>query len=143
MNTENLKRKVRETAYEILKNQVFIGPVDLLMGMDVFSRKDYEDWRLGKIPYLEKVCNINLSKMKVIMDELRLYARTHGLTDSWTAYHKWGKGKKIALRFSKSGNPEIERAYSTHFVNKSMVKKEKEQVSTVEDAVCNSESLVN
>ena len=30
MNNENLKRKVRETAYEILKNQVFIGPVDLL-----------------------------------------------------------------------------------------------------------------
>lgn len=31
------------------------------------------------------------------------------LRSSWTVYKEWGKGKKIQLRFSKSGHPKIER----------------------------------
>jgi hypothetical protein len=134
MNSEDFKRKVREAAYEILKNQVFIAPVDLLMKMEVLTRKDYEDWRMGRIPYLEKVCNKSLSKMKVIMDELGSYAHRNNLKESWTAYHKWGKGKKIVLRFSKSGSPQVEKAYSTHFVDEARAKKIREAVSEVESS---------
>jgi hypothetical protein len=36
---------------------------------------------------------------------------------SFTAYKKWGKGNKVDLRFSKSGDANIEKFYSTHFVS--------------------------
>jgi hypothetical protein len=44
------------------------------------------------------------------------YAAKQGLKPSWTDYRKWGKGGNIRLRFSKSGDASIERAYATHFV---------------------------
>jgi hypothetical protein len=33
-----------------------------------------------------------------------------------TVYKSWGKGKKVLLQFSKSGDPSLETAYATHFV---------------------------
>jgi len=30
-------------------------------------------------------------------------------------YHQWGKGKNRILRFSKSADPNIEKAYSWHY----------------------------
>jgi len=32
-----------------------------------------------------------------------------------TVYHQWGKGKNRILRFSKSADPNIEKAYSRHY----------------------------
>lgn len=126
MNNEELKNKVCSAAYNILNTQVFIAPVDVLMAVGVLSRKDYEDWRFGRIPYLEKVCKANLSKLSLIMKELKGYARQNNLKPSWTAYNKWGKGRKIPLRFSKSGDPKIEEAYSTHFVDLNKIENKNE-----------------
>jgi hypothetical protein len=43
------------------------------------------------------------------------------LNTSWTGYKSWRKGRKIELRFSKTGEPNIEKSYATHFVKKSGV----------------------
>jgi hypothetical protein len=41
-----------------------------------------------------------------------------------TVYRQWGKGKKRILRFSKSGDPNLEKAYSRHYIwNQSQEKK--------------------
>ncbi|MHB9038734.1 MAG: hypothetical protein ACYC64_18975, partial [Armatimonadota bacterium] len=85
--------------------------------------EDYENWRFGRVSYLEKVCKINLSKLSTIMHEMRVVARQMGLNESWTDYRKWGKGGSIRLRVSKSGREAIERGYATHFVSLERVKK--------------------
>ena len=77
------------------------------------------------IDYLERVCTVNLRKLSFIMREIRAYAQKSGLKPSVTVYKQWavkkksGQGHKpvIRLRFSKSGDPDIERWYSTHFVD--------------------------
>ncbi len=84
--------------------------------MGNLTKEDYEAWRFGRIPYLERVVRCNLSKTNRILRILRLYAEDRGLRPSHTVYKKWGKGQKIRLRFSKSGNPAIEALYSTHYV---------------------------
>jgi hypothetical protein len=38
------------------------------------------------------------------------------LKESYTAYMSWGKGPKRSLRFSKSGDSQVERHYSTRYV---------------------------
>jgi len=39
-------------------------------------------------------------------------------------YHQWGQGTNRLLRFSKSGNQDVENAYTTHYVwNQSQEKK--------------------
>ncbi|KJR44915.1 Recombinase [Desulfosporosinus sp. I2] len=94
----------------------FMG-YDCVVKIGVLSAKDYEDWRFGRVPYLEKVCKTNLSKLSFIIKELRAYALENHLKSSSTAYNQCGvKGKKIPLRFSKSGYTVIEEAYATHYV---------------------------
>lgn len=117
MNNVQLKCKVWSVAGDILKEKNYISSVDMLMKMEVLSYKDYENWRFNRIPYLEKVCRTNMSKLSLMMKELRAYAGENQLKPSLTAYYQWGvKGKRIPLRFSKYGKPNIEEAYATHFV---------------------------
>ena len=128
MNKEELQRKVRSAAYELHNTGVAISPVDLFMKIGILSKKDYEDWRMGRVPYLEKICQANLSKLSVAMKELRNYAQENNLKPSKTAYMKWGKGKHIKLRFSKYNNPKIEEAYSTHYVDKTKAAELKQNI---------------
>lgn len=130
MNNVDLKHKVNAIAFEILKEKGVIAPVDVLMGVGILSKKDYEDWRMGRIPYLEKVCHTNLSKLSTIMKELRAFGAKNNLKMSWTSYKKWGKGKKIDLRFSKSNDAYIEKAYATHMVG---ITKKNEKSETTEN----------
>ena len=73
--------------------------------------------------YLEAVCTCNLKKLSFIMKQIRSYAKKSNLKPSFCYYKRWGVKKKhghkpvIPLRFSKSGNPEIEKAYATHYVD--------------------------
>lgn len=117
VNNEELKHKVHSSVSSILKEKRYISPVDLLMKIGVLSANDCDDWRFGRVPYLEKLCKTDLSKLSFIMKELRAYALANHLKPSWTAYNQWGvKGRKIPLCFSKSGDSVIEEAYSTHYV---------------------------
>ena len=68
---------------------------------------------------------MGLSKLSFIMKEVRSYAKEHNLKASETYYKRWGikdKSKKIKLRFSKTENENIEKAYSTHYVDSQRIK---------------------
>lgn len=116
MNNIELREKVRVIAANILEETGYISPVELLMKLEYLTKKSYTDWRNKKVPYLERVCSVNLSKLSTIMKELKKYAKENNLKSSWTAYNKWGIGQKIRLIFSKSGNPNIEKSYATHYL---------------------------
>jgi hypothetical protein len=58
----------------------------------------------------------NLTRLSRLLRVLRLHAHDLKLVPSVTAYMRWGKGPKQRLRFTKSGEPKIEEAYSRHFV---------------------------
>jgi len=116
MNNVELKRKVWSIADDIQKEKNYISAVDLLVKLEVLSYKDYENWRFNRIPYLEEVCKVNLSKLLLITKELRAYAWEKQLKPSLTVYYQWGTKGRIPLRFSKYGQPNIEEAYATHFV---------------------------
>jgi hypothetical protein len=114
-------KSVTNAVHELLKEKAFVAPVDLFMQIGKLSKEDYEDWRFKRIPHLEKVLNCNLSKANRILRILKHHAQALGLKPSPTVYMKWGKGKKrIALRFSKFGEPNVELSYSTHYFTTSM-----------------------
>jgi hypothetical protein len=101
----------------ILESSNVVTPVELLLRLERISKKQVEDWRFGRIPYLERVCVGNLSKLSAILRVLHHHALAIGLKPSQTVYRQWGRGRKhIALRFSKGGEPALEAAYSRHYV---------------------------
>ena len=116
MNQEEIKIKIRVAIIALVVEKGYIAPVDLFMKINILDKRDYEAWRMGRIPYLEKVCSGNLSKISLIMKELRGYALKNNFKTSYTAYKKWGKVNSTNLIFSKSGKKEIEGAYSTHYI---------------------------
>ncbi len=115
-NRNDLITQMNTVSSELLREKGYISFVDLLIRMGKLTKENYEAWRFRKIPYLEKVVTINLSKISILLRALHANGKQGGLRPSIAAYLSWGKGKKIPLRFSKSGDPNIERAYATHFL---------------------------
>ena len=122
MNNTDLRNKIKLIGKEIIEEKGYLTSIDVLLKLDYLSEKDYENWKFGKVEYLEKVCGVNLKKLSTINKTIREISGQWNLKKSWTAYNKYGKGKKIRLRFSKSGNEQIEQAYATHYINTEKVK---------------------
>ncbi|MGN0341227.1 MAG: hypothetical protein ACI4DO_00375 [Roseburia sp.] len=135
MDDKELIGKIHSAMYHQCQHRGYATPVDVLMDIGVLPKKEYEDWRFGRVPYLESVCLVNLRKLSFIMHQMRVYARKSELKPSFCYYKQWGVKKKngqghkpvLPLRFSKSGNPEIEKWYATHFVDMKRITQLKEQ----------------
>ena len=108
--------RMERSVAAILQKGKVVAPVDVLIGMGLLTPDHLDDWRRGKVPYLEKVINHNLSRLSKLLRILRFHAHDLKLMPSTTAYMRWGKGPKKQLRFSKTGDPKLEEAYSRHFV---------------------------
>ena len=118
MNSIELEKKVKQLVHSLAYEKGFVCSVDVLLKLAYLSKDDYESWRFGRIDYLEKVCQVNLSKLSMINKIMRKNANELGLESSWTGYNKYGKGVSKRLIFSKSRDSKIEDAYATHYVNK-------------------------
>jgi hypothetical protein len=86
------------------------------------------------------LCHVNLGKLATINREIRAYAKKANLKASWTDYRQWAvkkkhghKPQKPRLRFSKSGDEQIERLYATHYINEFVIKKSKENKALAEN----------
>jgi len=100
----------------ILARSDVVAPVDVLLEMGYLKKRDLEDWRHGRVAFLEKVLAGNLSKASRVLRLIALHVHDLDMRPSQTAYHQWGKGIHRRLRFSKSGEPNIENAYSRHYL---------------------------
>jgi hypothetical protein len=116
MNRRELEQAAIGAADRCLKSMGYISMVDVLMEMGKLSREDYERWRFRKVPFLERVIQGNLAKINTVLRAVRSNSARGKMIASWTAYMSWGKGKREPLRFSKSGDPNLERAYATHYL---------------------------
>ena len=119
MNRKELEKKLGSVTSELLKEKGYIAFVDVFMKLGYLDLKDYEAWRMRKIPFLEKVIRVKLTKINFIMKTVKRNSQNGKLKESWTGYKSWGKKRKVVLRFSKTGNKNIEKAYATHFLLRS------------------------
>lgn len=116
MNRTELVKSMSQAATKMLHEKGYISVVDVLLRMGKLTREDHEAWRTRKVHYLERVIRINLAQVNHLLRTLQQNAGKGGLKASKTAYMSWGKGAKTPLRFSKSGDPNLEAAYATHYV---------------------------
>jgi hypothetical protein len=117
MNNQELEKKVKSLVHSLKFEKGFVCSVDVLMELEYLTKNDYENWRFGKVDYLEKVCKTNLHKLTFINSLIRKFSKDLELKELITVYKKIGKGPKRLLKFSKTGIHNIEDAYSTHYVD--------------------------
>ena len=100
---------------KLLARADVVAPSEILIEMGNLSKKNYEAWRKGQVPYLERVFEGSLSKANRILRIIGFHVHDLNMVSRQTVYHQWGKGRNRILRFSKSANPNIEKAYSRHY----------------------------
>ena len=106
------KTPIQQVAGNAVSKKGYVSAIDLFLGIGWLTQDRLSDWKKGKIPYLECVVTANLKKISTAMKEFRTWAKHSQLKASITHYNY----KNCRLRFSKSGSPTIEKAYSTHYV---------------------------
>src|SRR3970282_2219906 len=91
-----------------LKSQNFVTPIAVFIAMGLLEQREVDQRRKGQISYL--------AKANRILRILRFHAHELNLKPSITVYRRHTTSGKIPLQFSKSGERNLEEAYSRHFV---------------------------
>jgi hypothetical protein len=111
-----LEQRVVRAGEAALAERKFVTAIDVLVGVGWLEPRRVDEWRQGRVPYLERVVIASLGKISTAMKCFRRWARARGLEPSETGYVARTRDRR-PLRFSKSGDPGIERAYRTHWVS--------------------------
>lgn len=118
MNPQNevkLRRKTAAASNAAIAKNGYVTAIDALLATGWLRPEKVEEWRRGRVPYLEEAIVASLPKISAAMRVFRSLAESKGLRPSETVYVSWTKDRR-RLRFSKSGNPNLERAYRTHWL---------------------------
>ncbi|WP_313996855.1 hypothetical protein [uncultured Paenibacillus sp.] len=67
MNRQEIHQKVRRAVHQLIQEKGYASPLDLFLKMEKISHKLVEEWRFGRVPYLERVLYGNLAQFSFIM----------------------------------------------------------------------------
>jgi hypothetical protein len=115
-NRGEIERRVARAAEAALAKRRFVTAIDVLVQVGWLEPRRVDEWRQGRVDSLERVTAANLGKISTAMRSFRRWAQARGLRPSETAYLERTRDRR-ALRFSKSGDAGMERAYRTHWVS--------------------------
>ncbi len=92
-NRAGLERKIASVAASALSARQVVTPVEILIGIGWLNTARVEDWRRGRVPYLERVATANLAKLSTALRLLHGWARRNRLTPSETIYLAWTRDR--------------------------------------------------
>ena len=131
MNRENrakLADRVSKAAETTLSAQHYVSPLDVLVGIGWLDPGTVKRWQQGQIDCLESVIQTNLPRISEAMRLFRAWAAGKGLFASETDYLA-RTPQRPTLRFSRSGDPTIERLYRTHWVSPELSERKRERLA--------------
>src|SRR5215472_8699730 len=102
--------RIVKATEDLLREKGFVAPIELFIRMELLSPESVDDWRRGRIPYLERAIQCNLSKASRILRILRKHAHDLDLKPAPTMYKRWTSGPRTLLQFSKTGDRAVEKA---------------------------------
>jgi hypothetical protein len=120
--------RVTQAAERTLAAQGYVSPLDVLVGLRWIDSGTVARWRQGQINCLEAATQTNLPRITEAMKLFRSWAAQRGLFASETQYVA-RTPRRQALRFSRSGNPQIEAAYRTHWVSPALSARKRERLA--------------
>lgn len=108
--------RIERAVAVLLATGKVVAPVDVLVRMGLLAPDRLEQWRRGRIVYLEQAIDCNLTRLSRLLRILRFHAHELKLVPSMTVYVSQGTRRRQRLRFTQSGQAAIEEAYARHFV---------------------------
>jgi hypothetical protein len=126
-NRRPLAERVIEAAEASLAARKYVSPIDVLLGLGWLDPNSAKRWRQGQIDCLESVVQANPLRISEALDLLRSWAASKGLIASGTDYVARTPSRQ-ALRFSRSGDPTIERLYQTHWMSPELSERQRQRL---------------
>lgn len=127
-NRQRLADRVVKAAESALAARGYVSAIDVLVGIGWLDPAALNGWRQGRIACLERVVQANLPRISQTMKLFRSWAAGKGLSPSQTHYIARTPQHQMP-RFSRSGNPTIERLYRTHWVSRELSEKKRERLA--------------
>jgi hypothetical protein len=107
-NRKMLADRIVEAAEGTLAVQNYVSPIDVLLGIGWLDPGAVKRWRQGQIDCLEGSLQTSLPRISEAMELFRSWTGRRGLLPSETHYVA-RTPQRPTLRFSRSGDPTIER----------------------------------
>jgi hypothetical protein len=123
-----LADRVVRAAEASLAAQDYVSPIDVLLGIGWLDPNTARRWQQGQIDCVEEALQTNPARIAEAMDLLRSWATDKGLLPSETDYIA-RTPQRQALRFSRSGDPAVERLYRTHWVSSALSERKRERLA--------------
>jgi hypothetical protein len=123
-----LNERVTRAAETALAVQDYVSAIDVLAGIGWLDHSALKRWQLGQIACLEESIQTNPSRVSEAMKLFRLWATVKGLSASETDYVARTPARQ-PLRFSRSGEPAIEKLYRTHWMSSELSEKKREKLA--------------
>jgi hypothetical protein len=78
--------QIERAVAAILASSKGVAPVDVIVRLGWLSTANLENWRFGRVPYLERVIRCNLTRLSRFLRILGFHCHDLNLTASQTAY---------------------------------------------------------
>jgi hypothetical protein len=123
-SSNRLEERTARAAQSALDERGFVTAIDVLLALGWLVPRRVDEWRQGRIVCLEEAVQVDPDKLSTAMRLFEGWARRHGLSPSETRYVARTRARP-ALRFSKRGDDDVERAYRTHWLSPQLSERER------------------
>src|SRR5712672_3468962 len=114
-----LADRVTEAAEASLAAQSYASPFHMLLDLGWLDPNSARRWQQGQVACLEDVMQVNPARIAEAMALLRSWAAAKGLPPSEAQYSA-RTPQRPALRFTRSGDPDLERQFRTHWLSSAL-----------------------
>jgi hypothetical protein len=125
----SIEHRVERAAEDALAERQYVSALAVLVGLGWLAPAHVQAWRQGRIPDIETVVTAGLGMVSAALTAFRQWAVSRGLRSSETAYIARTRDRRL-LRFSRSGQEGIERAYRTHWVSPELSERKRERLAS-------------
>jgi hypothetical protein len=127
-NPEELETRVIRAAEAALGRQQYVSVIDVLCGMGLLQPTHVDSWRKGRIDCLEQVIQGNPGKISSSVQMFHRWAHQKTLKPSEAAYVRATRAGTLPLKFSKSGDPDTEKSYRTHYLSPALPERKQQHL---------------
>ena len=127
-NREKLADRIGRAAETVLTAQHYVSPIDVLVGIGWIDRGTVDRWRRGQIEYLERAIQTKPGAHLGSHEAVPSLGHRQGAVGE-RRRTTWRAPQRQRLRFSRSGNPTIERLYRTHWVSPELSERKRERLA--------------
>lgn len=125
---DKFKNRVIFSAEAALTDQFYVNLPEVLMRMGLLHPGHVQDWKKGKIPYLEQMIQGSLEKRDFAVECFQSWAMEKGLKPHKMIYLARARDSKKRLQFTESGHPTEEEVYHVYYISPLLSEKKQENL---------------